>query len=182
MTPDQRRAHAALSFVIPEIEKRSLPWVITGGFACYAYGVPRKLTDIDIDIGTSKDSDTFKDLILFLDPHIIQPLERLLDQNYDNYNFEIAIDGQIVDICPMAELKIFDKHLDAYVPFYGGNFPRIETVDFFGLALNLLAKDLIVKNKEMLRWQRDSDLQDIVGLQELMKPRSDLDKARKGET
>jgi hypothetical protein len=167
MASDQQKAHDALAFIIPRIEERKMRWVITGGFACYAYGVKRRLSDIDIDIDTSKESDVFKEFVRFLEPHTTQPLEHLVDQNYDNYNFEITINDQVVDICPMAEMNIFDKESGKYVNFYKGGFPRVEIVDFFGLKLPLLAKDLIIKNKEMLVSQRESDLADIKGLQAL---------------
>jgi hypothetical protein len=168
MAPDQERAHAALSFILPELEKRSLRYVITGGFACYTYGIKRPLTDIDIDIDTAKDSETFKEFYASLAEKMTQPLEHLVDQNYDNYNFEITVDGIIVDICPMAEMKVFDVTKNKYVNFYETGFPAYETVDFFGLKLNLLSKELILKNKEMLRWQRESDHRDIAGLRELL--------------
>jgi hypothetical protein len=167
MTSDQQKAHDALSFIIPLIEERKMRWVITGGFAFYAYGVKRKLSDIDIDLDTSKDSSIFNEFMASLKLQMTQPLEHLVDQNYDNYNFEITINDQIIDICPMAEMNIFDKSLGTYQNFYKDGFPAIEVVDFFGLKLPLLAKELVIKNKEMLVWQRESDLADIRGLQAL---------------
>lgn len=168
MNPEQKHAHAALSFILPELAKRSFRYAITGGFACYAYGVLRPLTDIDIDIDTTKDSDVFKEFYASLAATMTQPLEHLVDQNYDNYNFEITVDGIIVDICPMEEMKVFDKVSGGYEGFYKDGFPAIETVDFFGLKLDLLSKELVIKNKEMLRWQRDSDRADIAGLRKLL--------------
>ena len=69
----------------------------------------------------------------------------------------------------MAEMKVFNKVTETYQPFYRGTFPDIETVDFFGLELPLLSKELIIKNKEELRWKRPSDLKDINGLKVLMR-------------
>jgi hypothetical protein len=167
MTRDQQKAHDTLTFIIPRIEERKMRWVITGGFACYAYGVERKLSDIDIDLDTSKENDVFNEFMSSLKPYMTQPLEHLVDKNYDNYNFEITIHDVIIDICPMAEMNIFDKSLGTYQDFYKDGFPRVEVVDFFGLSLSLLAKDLVIKNKEMLVWQRESDMADIRGLQAL---------------
>lgn len=168
MSPDQKKAYEALSFIIPLFRERNFRWVITGGFACYVYGVKRNLTDVDTDIDTHKDSEGFQNFMTSLDSYISQPLEHFVDQNYDNYNFEVTIEGQIVDICPMAEMKIKNKETDEYEPFYKNGFPKIELVDFFGLTLALLAKELIIKNKEMLVWQRESDKKDIAGLQLLL--------------
>lgn len=64
-------------------------------------------------------------------------------------------------------MNIFNKETGQYENFYEGDFPRVETVDFFDLKLPLLTKDLIIKNKEMLVWQRDSDQTDIRSLRDL---------------
>jgi len=158
------KAVRALKKIIPLLKKYHFQWIITGGFACYVYGVKRNLTDIDIDIKVNKDSVEFKAFLAELKLFITQPLEHFIDKNYDNYNFEITINGQVIDICPMADLKIFDKNKKKYVPFYSNGFPKIEKVKFKGVTLPLLSKELIIKNKEMLVWQRESDLRDIEGL------------------
>lgn len=167
-TEKDKKALAALNLITPLFTKRNFRWCITGGFACYVYGVKREITDIDIDIDTTMDSPEFQYFLKELAPHITQPLEHFVDQNYDNYNFEITVDGQVVDICPMTEMKVFDKSHGAYIPFYEKGFPAIETVVFFGLELPLLSKELVIKNKEMLVWQRKSDLKDIEGLKTLL--------------
>lgn len=167
-TQDQteREALAALQYMIPLL--KPFRWVITGGFACYVYGVKRPITDIDIDIDTTKNNPDFQSLLLSLEPYKSQPLEHFVDQNYDNYSFEATFGEQVVDICPMAELKVFDKKCESYQLFYGGGFPEIEVVSFCGIELPLLSKELIIKNKEMLVWQRDSDTTDVEALKHLM--------------
>lgn len=168
MTPEQEKARKALAVVIPLLEKFGFRWAITGGFACYAYGLSRPLTDIDIDIEIGKDMDAFKEFMESLGGYITQPLEHFVDENYDNYNFEATIEGVVVDICPMAEMNVFNKETSAYENFYKNGFPAVDVADFFGLKLPLLAKELIIKNKEMLVFQRDSDRADIEGLRRLL--------------
>lgn len=168
MSPEEKKAQQALAFIMPVLEKLGMRWVITGGFASYAHGVERPITDIDIDVEGSKDSALFQQLYQELTPHISQPLEKLEDQNYDNYNFEISVDGQVIDICPMEEMCVIDKASGNYLCFYADGFPAHEHVDFHGLRLPLLSKELIIKNKEMLAWQRKSDRRDIEGLKGLL--------------
>lgn len=168
MSPDQERAYNALAFVVPLLAERSLHWVITGGFACYVYAVPRNITDIDIDVEASRHTPAFDSLMVALAPYTTQLLEHFVDRNYDNYNLEATYEGQLIDICPMSDLKIFDQGSGTYIPFYGEGFPAIEMVDFFGLQLPLLAKQLIIRNKEMLAWQRPTDLDDVAGLRALL--------------
>ncbi|MSU56189.1 MAG: hypothetical protein EXS51_02685 [Candidatus Taylorbacteria bacterium] len=165
---DEQGTVNALEYIIPILERLKLRWCITGGFACYVYGVQRPITDIDIDVEGSKDDAAFQKLLKEVEPHITQSLEHFVDQNYDNYNFEITIDGQVIDICPMKEMGVFDKSKGKYECFYRDGFPRIETIDFHGLRLPLLAKELIIKNKEMLMWQRESDVKDVAGLRASM--------------
>lgn len=157
-------AEKALRFIIPILKKYSFRWVITGGFAAYVYGVPRDITDIDIDIDTSEKLENFRKFYEELAPYRSQELEHFIDQNYDNYNFEITVDGQIIDICPMAEMNVIDKTSGVYKNFYANGFPDHQVVSWHGLDLPLLSKELIIKNKEMLVWQRDSDFRDINGL------------------
>ncbi len=159
----------ALKNIIPLLESHSFKWVITGGFACYVYGVDRDITDIDIDIDTSKDESQFQSFVNALEPYITQPLENYVDQNYNNYNFEATFDELIVDICPMAELKIFNKEIGSYELCYNNGFPPFEVVSFNGMNLPLLSKTEIIKDKEKLVWQRESDHRDIAGLKQLLK-------------
>lgn len=165
MTPEQQKAHEALSFIIPILDKLNLRWCITGGFACYVYGVPRNLTDIDIDIEVSKDDPAFAEFLKLVESRITSPLEHFVDQNYDNYNVEVM---EILDICPMTEMDVFNQEAGKYENFYKDGFPDIETVDFLEFKLPLLSKELIIKNKEMLVWQRESDFSDIAGLKQML--------------
>ncbi len=167
MPNKERIAVDALKFIIPLIEKRNFHWLITGGFASYVYGVKRDLTDIDIDIATEARTPAFKDFLKEIKPHITQNLEHYVDQNYDNYNFEITYNSQMIDICPSQNLKIFNETSNQYELFYKERFPRPEMKNFHDLQLPLLPKKLIIKNKEMLIWKRETDIEDIKGLKNL---------------
>jgi len=165
---ERLQARAALNFIIPLLEKYDFKWVITGGFACYVYGVDRLLTDIDIDIEASKDSQEFQKFYEDVKTFITQPLENFIDENYNNYNFELTYQNQIIDICPMDELLIFSKETGAYDKFYKNGFPEIELVEFEGFTLPLLSKQAVIENKEILtkkdKWQQ----RDIEGLRKLL--------------
>lgn len=166
-SPDVQSAVEALGYLVPILEKYRFKWVITGGFAVRVYGVQRPITDIDIDIQTSKNNQGFISFMNEIKQYITQPLEHWVDRNYDNYNLEMVYQGQLVDICPMVEMKVYNKAKGKYVNFYQSEkFPPYEMVDFYGIKLPLLAKELIIKNKEMLVWQRESDRKDIEGLKE----------------
>lgn len=162
-----QRAEKALSYIIPLLEKYAFKWVITGGFACYVYGVKRLLTDIDIDIDTSKDSADFMSFLKDITPYISQPLEHFVNENYDNYNLELTVSGQIIDICPMKELKIYDQTVGCFRDFYDKGFPDTENVEFAFYTLPLLSKQAVIANKEMLtdkdEWQQ-CDIDELMRL------------------
>ncbi|MDO8563576.1 MAG: hypothetical protein Q7R87_01055 [Nanoarchaeota archaeon] len=163
------RAANALNFIIPLLRKYNFNWIITGGFASYVHGVNRPITDIDIDIEISKKDKKFKKLLSDIKPFISQKLIHFVDKNYNNYNLEIDYNGQVIDICSSKELKIFNKKSGKYEQFYNllGGFPKPKFMKFQGLKLPLLSKKLIIKNKEMLVWQRESDFNDIKELKKL---------------
>ena len=166
-----KKAIEALNFIIPIIEKYKFQWLISGGFASLVYGVKRKLTDIDIDVNVSKNDLSFKKFMNDVQPYITQKLKHATDENYDSYNLEITYNGQVIDICPIEELKIFNKSSRKYEPFsfYKNSFPKVELISFHGLTLPLLPKKLIIENKKMLTFQRLSDHADIAGLENLIK-------------
>jgi hypothetical protein len=164
---ERLKAKTALSFIIPLLEKYKFKWVITGGFACYVFGVDRLLTDIDIDIEVSKDSLEFQAFYKDINTYITQPLENFIDENYNNFNFELTYQNQIIDICPMDELLIFNKATGTYDKFYKNGFPEIELIDFEGLTLPLLSKQAVIENKEMLTKKDEWQQRDIDELRKL---------------
>lgn len=164
------RVHAreALSYIIPILKKYDFKWVITGGFAAYAYGVNRPITDIDIDVDGSKEDARFKALVEEVRPMMTQELIHFVDQNYDNYNFEITVSGIVIDICPMKEMNVYDRDAGKYFGFYTEGFPECETVEFEGMKIPLLSKTLIIKNKEIVPFQRESDHADVAALRAML--------------
>jgi hypothetical protein len=165
MTPQEEKALEALSYIAPIFDRLGVRWCIVGGFACRVHGVDRPITDIDIDIAVSKDDPAFGELMAAIASHATSPLEHFVDQNYDLYCIEVM---GILDICTMPELNIFDRETGGYRPIYDDGFPKTEIGHFHGLELPLMAKELIVKNKEALFWQRTRDLSDVAGLKRLM--------------
>lgn len=165
------KAKAALDYILPLLAKHNIRWVMTGGFACYAYGVERPLTDIDIDMDVGKDEPQFKAFYAEIEPYITSPLEHIQTAYYDNYNFEATVGGVILDFCPMADLMVFDQNLGKHVHLYQDGFPDHEVVTFEGHALTLLSKPLVIANKEMTAFgeREPYDKRDMAGLRELMK-------------
>lgn len=164
-TREQQALHA-LEFIIPLL--KDFTWIISGGFAAYLHGVERSITDIDIDVLGSVHDANFQQLLQAVADYITSPLEHWVDQNYDNYNVELTVDGIIVDLCASKELKIINKQSGQYELLYKHMPFQAETVQFHGLELPIFTKQMIIANKEMLVWQRASDHKDIEGLKALL--------------
>jgi hypothetical protein len=91
-----------------------------------------------------------------------------VSSSYDNYNFELTYIDQVIDICPMKELFLFNSQSQTYESFYHGQFPDIENVLFHGFNLPLLTKSAIISNKEMLPDKDKWHQRDIDGLKSLL--------------
>lgn len=167
MKPEEAKALDALRFVIPLIESRGFKWIVTGGFATYAYGVDRPITDIDIDIEAKNDDPKFQEFLAEAGKSFSLSGEHNQNDFYDNWSYEIDFEGQIIDICPSKNLFIKNKQEKAYQIFYPeGMLPEPEVVEWKGIKLNLLPKMLVIRNKMMI--MRDQyDQRDIDGLMKL---------------
>ncbi|MEK6898199.1 MAG: hypothetical protein AABX28_02465 [Nanoarchaeota archaeon] len=59
----EKKAIAALEYIMPILKKYKLQWCISGNFAYYLYGVERPIGNIDIDIEADRDDKNFKKLV-----------------------------------------------------------------------------------------------------------------------
>ncbi len=165
---ENQKARKALNFIIPLLNIYKFDWVITGGFACYVYGVDRLLTDIDIDIDTSKDSPEFRNFLKDVKPHISQDLINYVDENYNNYNLELNIEGQVLDMCTMDELLVYNPKVSVFSKYYKDGFPEVENVEFEGFTLPLLSKEAIIANNKGLISQDKWRQRDIKALEKML--------------
>jgi hypothetical protein len=163
-----RIAKEVVEYVSRFLKKHGLSWLISGGFACYVYGVDRPITDIDIDILAGKDDKKFKAFLNDLKDDISSQLQHFRNEHYDNYCFEITYKGQVVDFCTSKDLKVFDPKIGRFELFYENSFPKPEVHLFEGLKIPLLPKALIIQNKEMIL-RDEFDKRDIDGLKKLIK-------------
>ncbi len=166
VSPSLEQVINALHLIVPLLEKTGHRWIITGGFACYVYGVDRALSDIDIDVDCAHDDLAFVTLLNDLQDYITQPLMHLHSDDYDNYNVEATYDGVILDMCPGDNLKLFDPATGGYERAYKTGFPIATKITFHGFNLPLLSKDRIITQKQQL--QRPVDAFDIAALQKIL--------------
>jgi len=117
---DKEKALVALKYITPLLGKYNFRWCISGGFACYVFGVKRPIPDIDIDIEADKDDVKFRSFLGDVKQFTTFPFQRWItvDKNYDNYVMEVTIDNQVLSICSTQNLKLLNKESGKYELFY----------------------------------------------------------------
>ncbi len=102
---------AALVWIIDILRKHAIPFQISGGLAAIAYGSPRSLNDIDIDIPDARIPDIVEDVA----GHCPYPLEHYKDADWDLQLMTLDYFGQAIDISGAQGAKVFDKREEHWV-------------------------------------------------------------------
>ena len=76
---ENRDTEAAFKWIVGLLQKYSIPFQISGGFAAKLYGSNRELADIDIGIPDSR----FEDIYEEIKPYLIYGPEHYLDDEWD---------------------------------------------------------------------------------------------------
>lgn len=162
------RAANALQYIIPLLEKNNLSWCISGGFACFLYGVKRPIEAIDIDVDISKDDPRFQTFIEEVKPYTELPFQLWIDQNYDNWVMDVVFDEQLLSICNTPDLKLLNKDTNQYELFYPNGIPSPVIMKFEGLQLPVAPRESVLKMKQALAIKKDIDRVDISGMEQLL--------------
>lgn len=165
----EEQAVSALRYIIPFLEKYKFKWCISGGFACYLYGVRRPIPDIDIDVEADKDDEKFKSFIGDIKEFTTLKFQRWItaDKNYDNWVMEATVNGQVLSICSTKNLKLLNKKTGEYEFFYKNGIPKPEIISFKGLKLLISPKKWVVKMKEALAVKKPVDENDILEMKRI---------------
>ena len=147
---------AAFRWIIGVLERRQVPFRISGGLAVRAYGSERPLADIDIDIP----DDKFVDILDDVKSYIVRGPERLLDDNWDIYLMVLNFKGQDIDICS-ATAKIKDRVAGKWID-ENVDLSKFETKELYGLKVPIIPKQELIIYKTKLA--REVDLEDVLFL------------------
>ena len=168
MTPE-KRAYNALRYIISFLRKYKLRWLISGGFACYLYGVKRPIGDIDIDIEADKDDENFKKFIEDVKEFTKFPFQLWIDKNYDNWVMNVVVSGQLLSICSTKNLKLFNKEKGEYELFYeNGKIPTPRIFSFRDLKIPISPPEYAIRMKEALAIKKQADKKDISEIKRLL--------------
>lgn len=164
----REKAAAALRYILPLLKNHDLCWCISGGFACYLYGVDRPIQAIDLDVDIDKDDPRFQELIEDVKPFTKLPFQRWVDKNYDNWVMDVVIDNQLLSICDTLHLKLFNKQTGKYELFYKDGMPNPTIIEFEKLQLRVAPKDNVFRMKGSLAHKKAIDNVDISGMKRLI--------------
>jgi hypothetical protein len=141
----QEKTTNALKWIIEILNKKNIPYQITGGLAAKIYGSPRPLNDIDIDIP----EDKFTNIMTAIEPYIIFGPEYMNDGKWDTKLITLNFKGQEMDIGGAYETKISNKNRTIWIP-YPIDFSQARKIEVGGISLNVMAPEKLIEYKKNL--------------------------------
>ncbi|MEK7586030.1 MAG: MazG-related protein [Patescibacteria group bacterium] len=151
---EEKNTEGAFRWIVGLLQKHSIPFQISGGFAARLYGSKRDLADIDIGIP----DDRFDDLYPEVKQYIIYGPEHYLDDEWDLKLMTLKYENQEIDIAGRDEVKIFDKSKKVWVPAHR-DLTVSEDMEVYGIVVPVIPKKSLISYKSKIA--RDVDLEDI---------------------
>lgn len=149
-----RATQEAFHWIVDILEKRDVPFQISGGLAAKVYGSSRELADIDVDVPEKE----FEKILPDVKNYIIFGPARYKDENWDLWLMTLRYCEQEIDISGAHEAQIFDKINNDWF-WLQTDFSKSNLQEIFGILVPVVAKKELVEYKSRLR--RDVDLIDI---------------------
>ena len=143
--PTSTKTQNALFWITNILNKKNIPFQISGGFAAKIYGSPRPLNDIDVDIPDVNFPDIYNDI----KPYLIYGPDHYLDEKWDAQLATLNYEGQEIDITGATNCKISNKKKDAWLP-YPCDFNKVSYMEIFGIKVPVISKDALVAYKKEL--------------------------------
>jgi len=135
----------ALIWIVDILNKKKIPFQISGGFAAKIYGSPRPLNDIDIDIPDDNFSDIYDDI----KPYLIYGPDHYIDEKWDAQLATLNYKGQEMDISGATKGKMSNKDKSLWLP-YPCDFNKITYQKVFNIEVPVIPReDLIAYKKEL---------------------------------
>lgn len=135
----------ALLWIVTILNRKKIPFQISGGFAAKIYGSPRPLNDIDIDIP----DDSFLDIYEDIKPYLIYGPDRYIDGKWDVKLATLNYKGQEIDIAGANSCKISNKARTDWI-ILPCDFSKVVYINVFGIEVPVISKDDLVAYKKEL--------------------------------
>lgn len=155
---EERNTEKAFQWIVGLLQKHTIPFQISGGFAARLYGVDRELNDIDIGIP----DDRFEELYPEVKEYLRYGPAHYLDEQWDLKLMSLKYQGQKIDIAGRTGIKFFDKDKQIWIPGHR-DLTKSEMKEVFGIIVPVIPKELLIAYKKRLL--RDVDIADIKALE-----------------
>ncbi|MES2203470.1 MAG: hypothetical protein V4474_04065 [Patescibacteria group bacterium] len=153
-----KNTEAAFRWIVDLLQKHSIPFQISGGFAARLYGSQRKLHDIDIGIP----DDRFEELLPELKQYITYGPAHYVDEQWDLKLVSLTYEGQDIDIAGRTTIKFFDTDTQSWAPAHQ-DLTKSETKEVYSLTVPVIPKAALIAYKKKLG--RAVDIQDVQALE-----------------
>lgn len=155
---EKRNTEAAFKWIVSLLQKYSIPFQISGGFAARLYGSDRELADIDIGIPDRN----FDDIHQEVKPYITHGPEHYVDNEWDLKLMTLKYEGQTIDIAGRDSIKIFDKNIGEWAPAHR-DLVVSEDMEVYGIIVPVIPKVTLIAYKKKI--DREVDRLDVKALE-----------------
>lgn len=155
---EKRNTEAAFKWIVGLLQKHSVPFQISGGFAARLYGSNRELADIDIGIP----DDSFEEIYEDVKQYVTYGPEQYQDDEWDLKLMTLKYENQVIDIAGRDTIKIFDKENREWVSGHR-DLTVSEDTEVYGLIVPVITKDRLIAYKKKIN--REVDRLDIKALE-----------------
>ena len=135
----------AFNRILYVLNRKEIPFQISGGFAAKIYGSPRPLNDIDIEVPDDKIEYVVPDVRQY----IVSGPGRYKDERWDLNLMTLNIRGQEIDISGGYGVKICDARTGVWTPC-PVDFSDYELREVFGNYVPVIPKRKLIEYKKML--------------------------------
>jgi hypothetical protein len=154
----EKNTEEAFKWIVGLLQKHSILFQISGGFAARLYGSTRELADIDIGIPDNK----FNELLSDIKKYIIFGPARYVDEEWDLKLVTLKYKGQDIDIAGRDTIKIFDKLNKVWIPGHR-DLTINEDKEVYGITVPVIPKESLITYKKKI--MREVDIIDIKALE-----------------
>jgi hypothetical protein len=146
----------AVKWIAGLLGDNSVPYLICGGFAAFAYGAKRTINDIDIFVS----EEDFERVVNLGEEYVSKPAKHYFEEaeGWNVKYVQFKYEGTKIEIGSSKNVEIFDISLNEWVDLTV-DFSKIEYRSVYGINVPFMAKEDLINYKKVLA--RPVDLHDI---------------------
>ncbi len=147
----------ALKWIIEILNRKNIPYHITGGFAAHLYGAKRSINDIDLAVPDNRIAEIFEEV----KQYVTYPPGQYQDSTWDIYQMALIYQGQEIDISGKG--KIFNKHTKTWDVLID-NLENVNKMKIYGISVAVQNKVDLISYKDKISFDEEKHQEDIVAV------------------